>query len=113
MGKLDAFLTIEKYNENGMHAENIIKKPTVEITWYTNKKECSKYSVFTLQTPQATVHSSLVADAWLAWHSMHKSIMWFRQMAQLSTTMSVWKNKKQINNLFWYNRLKKKHTPSP
>jgi hypothetical protein len=24
----------------------------------------------TLQIPQATVHSSLVADAWLAWHSM-------------------------------------------
>lgn len=41
-----------------------------------------------LQTPQATVHSSLVAEAWLAWHSMHKSIMWFLQIAQLSTTMS-------------------------
>jgi hypothetical protein len=38
--------------------------------------------------PQATVHSSLVADAWLAWHSMHKSMIWFRQIAQLSTTMS-------------------------
>jgi hypothetical protein len=24
----------------------------------------------TLQIPQATVHSSLVAEAWLAWHSM-------------------------------------------
>jgi hypothetical protein len=46
---------------------------------------CSKR---TLQMPQATVHSSLVADAWLAWHSMHRSMMWFRQMAQLSTTMS-------------------------
>jgi hypothetical protein len=29
----------------------------------------------TLQMPQATVHSSLVADAWLAWHSMHRSMM--------------------------------------
>ena len=27
--------------------------------------------------PQATVHSSLVAEAWLAWHSMHRSMMWF------------------------------------
>ena len=27
--------------------------------------------------PHATVHSSLVADAWLAWHSMHRSMMWF------------------------------------
>jgi len=42
----------------------------------------------TLQIPQATVHSSLVADAWLAWHSMQRSMMWLRQMAQLSTTMS-------------------------
>ena len=42
----------------------------------------------TLQIPHATVHSSLVADAWLAWQSMHKSMMWLRQMAQLSTTMS-------------------------
>merc|ERR1719211_903903 len=41
-----------------------------------------------LHIPQATVHSSLVALAWLAWHSMHKSMMWFLQMAQLSTTMS-------------------------
>lgn len=38
--------------------------------------------------PQATVHSSLVADAWLAWHSMQRSMMWLRQMAQLSTTIS-------------------------
>ena len=41
-----------------------------------------------LHIPHATVHSSDVAEAWLAWHSMHKSMMWFRQMAQLSTTMS-------------------------
>lgn len=41
-----------------------------------------------LQMPQATVHSSDVADAWLAWHSMQRSMMWFRQIAQLSTTMS-------------------------
>ena len=27
--------------------------------------------------PHATVHSSLVAEAWLAWHSMHRSMMWF------------------------------------
>ena len=27
--------------------------------------------------PHATVHSSLVAEAWLAWHSMHRSTMWF------------------------------------
>lgn len=58
----------------------------------------------TLQIPHATVHSSLVADAWFAWHSMptarsvrqedivghhiQRSIMWLRQMAQLSTTIS-------------------------
>ena len=41
-----------------------------------------------LQVPHATVHSSLLAPDWLAWHSMHRSIMWLRQMAQLSTWMS-------------------------
>ncbi len=41
-----------------------------------------------LHMPQATVHSSEVAEAWLAWHSMQRSMMWLRQMAQLSTTMS-------------------------
>lgn len=41
-----------------------------------------------LQIPQATVHSSVVAAPWLAWHSIHRSMMWFRQMAQLSTTIS-------------------------
>lgn len=67
--------------------------------------------VLTLQIPHATVHSSVVDEPWLAWHSIpvsvslgwlgeatwkgclgtfhvHRSIMWFRQMAQLSTTMS-------------------------
>ena len=41
-----------------------------------------------MQMPHATVHSSEVAEAWLAWQSMHRSMMWLRQMAQLSTTMS-------------------------
>ena len=44
--------------------------------------------VLTLQIPHATVHSSDVAEAWLAWQSMHRSMIWLRQMAQLSTTMS-------------------------
>lgn len=60
--------------------------------------------IFTLQTPQATVHSSLVADAWLAWHSIHRSIMWLRQIAQLSTTISamlyaIISNKEHINTI--------------
>lgn len=32
--------------------------------------------------------TSLVWLAWLAWHSMHRSMIWLRQIAQLSTTMS-------------------------
>ena len=32
----------------------------------TAPSEC----LLTLQMPQATVHSSLVAEAWLAWHSI-------------------------------------------
>lgn len=51
-------------------------------------------SQITLQTPHATVHSSLVLDAWFAWHSIQRSMMWFRQIAQLSTTMSVRKKMK-------------------
>lgn len=47
-----------------------------------------RISKLTLHTPQATVHSSLVALAWFAWHSMQRSIMWLRQIAQLSTTIS-------------------------
>lgn len=35
----------------------------------------------TLHCPHATVHSSVVALPWLAWHSMHRSMMWLRQMA--------------------------------
>jgi hypothetical protein len=53
----------------------------------SSNSECSGTGL-TLQMPQATVHSSLVADAWFAWHSMQRSMMWLRQMAQLSTTMS-------------------------
>lgn len=36
----------------------------------------------TLQTPQATVHSSDVAEAWLAWHSIpeetHTSVLMYQ-----------------------------------
>ena len=51
-------------------------------------KPSPQKDIRTLQIPHATVHSSLVAEAWLAWQSMHRSMMWLRQMAQLSTTMS-------------------------
>lgn len=52
-------------------------------------------SKLTLHTPQATVHSSDVADAWFAWHSIQRSIIWFLQIAQLSTTISKKKKKKK------------------
>ena len=39
----------------------------------------------TLHAPQATVHSSAPVVLELAWHSMHMSMMWLRQIAQLST----------------------------
>lgn len=66
----------------------------------TSSKEMPLW-ILTLQTPQATVHSSLVADAWFAWHSMHKSMMWLRQIAQLSTTISVYKHKAKWTKLVW------------
>ena len=34
------------------------------------------------------MHSWVGLEAWLAWHSIHRSMMWFLQIAQLSTTMS-------------------------
>lgn len=104
-GTLDASSTISRCNENGMHAartetkkrkrishgaEKMLTKRVLRKWWPVAgpaKEEAT--TKLTLQTPQATVHSSLVADAWFAWHSMHKSIMWLRQMAQLSTTISV------------------------
>ena len=39
-----------------------------------------------LQFPHAGSHSSPLT--WLAWHSMHWSMMWFLQMAQVSTWTS-------------------------
>ena len=41
-----------------------------------------------LHTPHATLQSSVEADELLAWHSMQRSMMWLRQMAQLSTIRS-------------------------
>lgn len=72
------------------NSTRVFQSKTVS-TVFTNYKAtcCSLYKFkLTLQTPQATVHSSLVAEAWLAWHSMQRSIIWLRQMAQLSTTIS-------------------------
>lgn len=89
VGTLDAFLANVKCNESGMHAGNLrrrINEKNCQENCY--KMRTTKIAKLTLQTPQATVHSSLVADAWFAWHSIHKSMMWFRQMAQLSTTIS-------------------------
>lgn len=40
-----------------------------------------------LQTPHATVQSSCSACP-CAWHSIHNSMTWLRQIAQLSTTIS-------------------------
>ena len=68
----------------------------------------TKARSLTLQIPHAALHSSLLAETWLAWQSMpnaskheHKSqqkrhkynaqrsMIWFLQMAQLSTTISA------------------------
>ena len=42
--------------------------------------------------PQATVHSSLVAEAWFAWHSMHRSMMWFLRIAYIRRLEKYLKN---------------------
>lgn len=38
-----------------------------------------------LHVPHAIKHSSVF---WSAWHSMHRSLIWFRQMAQFSVAIS-------------------------
>ena len=43
----------------------------------------------TLQTPHATVHSSEVADAWLAWHSMPVGTKATRSLAPRATTFDL------------------------
>lgn len=58
----------EHFNNN-----NILSGNSLTITIKKCTKTCTyKYSILvpTLHTPHATVHSSLVADAWLAWHSI-------------------------------------------
>ena len=56
------------------------KEPGHQQTWYwlcwtelirsPHCKGKETHLLLTLHTPQATVHSSLVAEAWLAWHSI-------------------------------------------
>jgi len=48
--------------------------------------------VLTLQIPQATVHSSLVAEAWLAWHSIPRRR---RRKKSIRTTREQEKRRKK------------------
>jgi len=41
-----------------------------------------------LHMPHTTLHHSLDADSWLSWHSLHKSMMWLGQKAQVSAGIS-------------------------
>lgn len=58
-----------------------------------------------LQTPQAATHSLSVSVMAFGWHSMHGSIIWFLQIAQLSTAISHDQNATAvhflISNLFF------------
>ena len=61
----------------------------------------------TLHTPQATVHSSLVADAWFAWHSIPtgKQEGWVKPLSHILTV--TWKQSTTDNDKFitWNNAL--------
>jgi hypothetical protein len=75
------------------HTWRVLSQREMQWKWKACCRLKSVYNLshkkaLTLQIPHATVHSSLVVVAWLAWQSMHRSMMWLRQMAQLSTTMS-------------------------
>lgn len=63
---------------------------TFAITTHCLESEREKgRDSLTLHTPHATVHSSLVADAWLAWHSM-------------PARAAINNNKKTCKNRIWY-----------
>lgn len=95
------------------------------MLWICFSLRQEENKILTLQIPQAALHSSLVAETWFAWQSIpkdgdqirplnrkysaHKSMIWFLQMAQLSTTMS----RKVANQLAPGLWLVKEHTPCP
>ena len=60
VGILDGSSTNERCNESGRRATQSISATSIV---HVPVK-------LTLHIPQATVHSSLVAEAWFAWHSM-------------------------------------------
>lgn len=96
-----ADLTSLQPARDAVEVESVLKWKDVNIILYLGQL----IRRLTLQTPQATVHSSLVALAWLAWHSMQRSIMWLRQIAQLSTTMSRNTQKVELAIILTQNRL--------
>lgn len=61
------------------------KNSKINLSWRVRKKQelMNLDEIRTLQTPQATVHSSDVAEAWLAWHSIpeetHTSVLMMYQ----------------------------------
>ena len=58
---------------------------------YLNKKQRNKeITVVNHLILSLLIRSKVIKNeiTWLAWHSMQRSMMWFLQMAQLSTTMS-------------------------
>lgn len=60
-------------------------------------KACCQ-QIRTLHWPHATVHSSETPEPWFAWHSIHSSMIWLRQIAQLST----WISQLQRHTLFHF-----------
>lgn len=78
--RLDESSASVRCSGNGRHAVHVLlARPCLYVL---------RADDLTLQMPHATVHSSLVVEPWLAWQSIQRSMMWLRQMAQLSTTMS-------------------------
>ena len=67
---------------------------------------CTAYSIHVLLVQGfinciINILTSLVWLAWLAWHSMQRSIMWFLQIAQLSTTISHAQRATALHFLTW------------
>ncbi|ANZ77849.1 BA75_04909T0 [Komagataella pastoris] len=66
-----------------MHVEGVLRRVSILKLLKTFERS------LTLQVPQAVAHSILLWEVLFGWQSIHGSIKWFLQMAQVSTTISV------------------------
>ena len=78
----------------GNDEKNLTSNNTVKTYFHISVKG---NVLLTLHTPHATVHSSLVADAWLAWHSMPAHIHTHTHTHTHGMQMQMYNGNVQVN----------------